>query len=107
MVNPPPARTRYHTNIGFSTPATAASTTIIAASRNTKKIEKNGIPGKQRNMAAPAPELGSFTGSMPDWTAPARGRRKSQNVGMNCSAMITADCLHTRARGREQYVRPK
>ena len=106
-ITPLPSTVHYHINIGFSTPATAASTTIIAASRKTKKIEKNGIPGKQRNMAAPAPELGSFTGSMPDWTAPARGRRKSQKVGMNCSAMITADCLHTRARGCEQHVRPK
>jgi len=85
----------YHIKIGIVTSATAASTTIPAASRNTIKIEKNGTPGKQRNMAAPAAELGSFTGSIPDWTAPTRGRRKSQKVGMNCSAMITADCLHT------------
>jgi hypothetical protein len=91
----------YHTNIGFATSATAASTTIPAAKRKTTNINKNGIPGKQRNLAAPEAVLGNFqyAGNIPDDMAPVRGRTKSQKVGMNCSAMINADCLHTRARG--------
>lgn len=89
------------TNIGFATSATAASTTIPAAKRKTTNINKNGIPGKQRNLAAPEAVLGNFqyAGNIPDDMAPVRGRTKSQKVGMNCSAMINADCLHTRARG--------
>jgi len=83
----------YHTNIGFATSATAASTTIPAAKRKTTNINKNGIPGKQRNLAAPEAVLGNFqyAGNIPDDMAPVRGRTKSQKVGMNCSAMINAD----------------
>ena len=58
--------------------------------------------GKQRNLAAPEAllRLGfHIGGNIPDDMAPVRGRTKSQKVGMNCSAMINADCWHTRARG--------
>lgn len=95
-----------HNTTSKFTPATVTSTTTIAATMKKAKIEMNGSPGQQRKPTAPAALLGSFTGNMPDWTAPTRGRRKSQKVGINCSAMITEDCSHGHA-SCEQRAHPK
>ena len=94
----------YHTNIGFGTSATAASTTIPAAKRKTTNINKNGIPGKQRNLAAPEAVLGNFqyAGNIPDDMAPVRGRTKSQGVIINDYFVLITPCPTSACRYRPE-----